>query len=80
MYYEFAKGLSSGSLDLFSPLQVPLGYARYPNEIMYTSKRWAEAQFPLSHFADMPRGGHFAAFEVPELFVPDVRECFRSVR
>jgi pimeloyl-ACP methyl ester carboxylesterase len=80
MYYEFAKGLASGSLDLFSPLQVPVGYARYPNEIMSTSRRWAEAQHPLSHFADMPRGGHFAAFEVPELFVPDIRECFRRAR
>jgi pimeloyl-ACP methyl ester carboxylesterase len=80
MYYEFAHGLASGSLDIFSPLKVPVGYARYPNEIMCTSRRWAEAQHPLSHFADMPRGGHFAAFEVPELFVPDIRECFREAR
>ena len=80
MYYEFDKGLKSGDLDLFSPVTVPVGYARYPNEIFFTSKRWAEAQYPLNHFADMPRGGHFAAFEVPDLFVPDVRECFRSTR
>jgi len=80
MYFEFDKGLKNGKLDLFSPITVPVGYARYPNEIMFTSRRWAEAQFPINHFADMPRGGHFAAFEVPELFVPDVRECFRSAR
>jgi len=80
MYYEFDKGLKNGQLDLFSPITVPVGYARYPNEIMFTSRRWAEAQFPINHFAEMPRGGHFAAFEVPDLFVPDVRECFRSVR
>ena len=78
MYYEFAKGLASGSLDLFTRPTIPVGYTRYPNEIMFTSRRWAEAQYPLSHFADMDRGGHFAAFEVPELFVPDVRTCFRS--
>ena len=80
MYYEFAHGLADGSLDLFSPITIPVGYARYSNEIMSTSRRWAEAQFPLNHFADMPRGGHFAAMEVPDLFVPDVRECFRQVR
>ena len=37
-------------------------------------------QYPLSHFAEMPRGGHFAAFECPDLYVPDVRECFRPLR
>jgi pimeloyl-ACP methyl ester carboxylesterase len=81
MYYEFERGLRDGSLDLFTPIEVPIGYARYPNEIMYTSKRWAEGQYPtLNHFVDLSYGGHFAAFEVPELFVPDVRECFRHVR
>jgi pimeloyl-ACP methyl ester carboxylesterase len=80
MYYEFDKGLKSGDLDLFSRPTQPVGYARYPKEIMRTSRRWAEAQFPLSHFADMERGGHFAAFECPDLFVPDVRKCFRDLR
>jgi hypothetical protein len=80
MYYEFDKALKSGQLDLFSRVTVPVGYTRYPNEIMRTSRRWAESQYPISHFADMDRGGHFAAFEVPDLFVPDVRACFRSLR
>jgi epoxide hydrolase len=80
MYYEFNQGLHDGSLDLFSPVTPPVGYARYPKEIMRTSRRWAEAQYPISHFSDQERGGHFAAFEVPELFVPDVRECFRPLR
>ncbi len=80
MYYEFDQGLRNGELDIFSPLTVPVGYARYPKEIMRTSRRWAEAQHPIAHFAEMDRGGHFAAFEVPDLFVPDVRACFRSLR
>jgi hypothetical protein len=37
-------------------------------------------QYPLAHFAEMDRGGHFAAFECPDLYVPDVRECFRPLR
>jgi microsomal epoxide hydrolase len=80
MYFEFDKGLKAGTLDLFSKVTQPVGYARYPKEIMRTSRRWAEAQYPISHFADMARGGHFAAFEVPDLFVPDVREWARSLR
>jgi pimeloyl-ACP methyl ester carboxylesterase len=80
MYYEFDKGLKAGTLDLFSKITQPVGYARYPKEIMRTSRRWAEAQYEINHFADMPRGGHFAAFEVPELFVPDVRAWARNLR
>ncbi len=76
MYYEFNRGLHSGDIDIFSPIQIPVGYTRYPEEIMQTSQRWAELQYPLAHFCDQPRGGHFAAFEVPELFVPDIRACF----
>lgn len=80
MYYEFDKGLKSGSLDLFSKVTQPVGYTRYPKEIMRTSRRWAEAQYDLVHFVDMPRGGHFAAFEVPELFVPDIRAWAANYR
>jgi pimeloyl-ACP methyl ester carboxylesterase len=80
MYFEFDKGLKAGTLDLFSKVTQPVGYARYPKEIMRTSRRWAEAQYPIAHFADMPRGGHFAAFEVPDLYVSDVREWARSLR
>ncbi|MSO79479.1 MAG: epoxide hydrolase [Acidimicrobiia bacterium] len=80
MYYEFDKGLKNGTMDLFSKITQPVGYARYPKEIMRTSQRWAEAQFDLVHFADMPRGGHFAAGEVPDLFVPDVRAWAANFR
>jgi len=34
----------------------------------------------VTHWTDMPRGGHFAAFEQPELYIDDVRACFRSLR
>jgi epoxide hydrolase len=79
-YYEFDKGLRTGDLDVMARPTQPVGYARYPKEIMRTSRRWFEAQYALHHFADMPRGGHFAAFECPDLFVPDVRTCFQGLR
>lgn len=79
MYYEFTQALHRGEVS-FDKSPVPVGYARYPKEIMRTSRRWAEAQHDIVHFADLPHGGHFAAMEVPELFVDDVREWGRKVR
>jgi microsomal epoxide hydrolase len=79
-YAEFSRALQSGALPFSAPVDVPTGYARYPKELLQTSRRWAEAQYNLVHFADLPRGGHFAAMEVPQLFVDDVRACFRPLR
>ena len=63
------------------PVGVPVGCSIFPKEIFRTSKRWAEKRFgPLLHWNELDRGGHFAAFEVPELYVREVRDCFRGVR
>jgi len=80
LYYEVMRGFADGSIDPLAQPTQPVGYARYPKEIMRTSERWFGMQYPLSHFAAMPRGGHFAAFECPDLYVPNVRECFRPLR
>jgi epoxide hydrolase len=79
-YYEFDKALRAGAVSFLARVDVPTGYARYPKEILRTSRRWAERDYNLVHFADLPHGGHFAAMEQPELFVDDVRACFRKVR
>ena len=79
-YYEFDQAMRRGEIDLFSRISTPTGYARYPKEIMRTSRRWAEQRFEIMHFADMERGGHFAAFEAPDLFVPDVQAWARTLR
>jgi pimeloyl-ACP methyl ester carboxylesterase len=63
------------------PIRVPVGCSIFPKEIFRTSRRWAEKRFPrLVHFNELPKGGHFAAFEQPETFVREVRECFRKLR
>jgi pimeloyl-ACP methyl ester carboxylesterase len=60
---------------------VPTGAAIFPREIFRPSRRWAERQYPhLVHWAELDRGGHFAAFEQPGLFVDQVRTFFRLVR
>ena len=58
---------------------VPTGVARYPKEVVCFPRSWVERRYNVTHWADMPRGGHFAAMEQPELFVDDVRSFFRSL-
>jgi epoxide hydrolase len=79
-YFEFNQAARAGAVGLGARVEAPTGYARYPKEILRTSRRWAERQYNLVHFVDQPRGGHFAAFEQPALFVDDLRACFRSLR
>jgi len=75
LYWE---SFATPSLD---PVTVPTGCSIYPKEIFRTSRRWAEKRFhKLVHFRELPRGGHFAAFEQPETFVREVRETFRGLR
>ena len=65
----------------FTEITVPVGCSIFPKEIFRTSRRWAEGRFKdLRFWSEPERGGHFAAFEQPQRFVQDVRECFRSMR
>lgn len=61
-------------------VDVPTGHARYPAEITKTPRAWAEAVYDIVHWNEQPEGGHFAAMEVPDLYVEDVRSFFRTVR
>jgi pimeloyl-ACP methyl ester carboxylesterase len=45
---------------------------------MNAPRNWCEARYNITHWTDMPRGGHFAAYEQPELFTEDVRGFFRK--
>jgi microsomal epoxide hydrolase len=59
---------------------VPTGHARYPAEMTRTPRVWAEEFYDVVRWTEMPEGGHFAAMEVPGLFVDDVRSFFREFR
>jgi pimeloyl-ACP methyl ester carboxylesterase len=60
---------------------VPTGCSIFPKELQRPSRRWAEKRFPdIRYWNEPDRGGHFAAFEQPELFVDEVRSFFRLVR
>ena len=62
-------------------VHVPTGCSIFPKEIMRASRRWAEGRYKnIVYWNELERGGHFAAFEQPEIFVEEVRSCFRHVR
>jgi pimeloyl-ACP methyl ester carboxylesterase len=59
---------------------VPTGVAVFPYELFIAPRKWAEASYNLTHWTEMPRGGHFAAMEQPDLLVEDLRTFFRPLR
>jgi pimeloyl-ACP methyl ester carboxylesterase len=66
--------------DLRHYLETPTGLACFPGELVQAPRAWLEARVNLVHHEEMPRGGHFAALEQPELLVKDVRAFFRERR
>ncbi|MEE4361705.1 MAG: epoxide hydrolase [Pseudomonadales bacterium] len=63
------------------PVLVPTGCSLFPREIFRSSRRWFEKRFPeVIHWREHERGGHFAALEVPEVYVDELRTCFRPLR
>jgi len=62
-------------------VSVPVGFTTFPGEIWRTPRSWAEKAYPtLSYFNEVDRGGHFAAWEEPELFASEVQAAFRPLR
>jgi pimeloyl-ACP methyl ester carboxylesterase len=62
-------------------VEVPTGCSIFPKELQRPSRRWAERRFvDIRYWNEPSKGGHFAAFEQPELFVEEVRAFFRLVR
>jgi len=77
LYYESSRAPTSGPIGR---IEVPTGAAIFPYELFITPRKWAEATYNITHWTEMPRGGHFAAMEQPELFVEDLRTFFRPLR
>ena len=78
LYRESRLAILGGEKPQY--VEVPTGVARYPKEVLRYPRSWVEQRYNVTHWAVMPRGGHFAAMEQPELFVDDVRTFFRTVR
>jgi pimeloyl-ACP methyl ester carboxylesterase len=62
-------------------VQLPAGCSIFPKEIVPTPRSWAEQRYKnIVYWNELNKGGHFAAFEQPELFVGELRDCFRLMR
>jgi pimeloyl-ACP methyl ester carboxylesterase len=82
-YWEDARALAAAlaSGQPPPPVAVPVGFTTFPGEIWASPRRWVEAVYPgLAYFNEADKGGHFAAWEEPQLFSEELRAAFRSVR
>ncbi len=76
IYWEF-KGSWAGVRNV----SVPVAVSNFPDDVIYSARSWAEEAYPnLVHFNDVDRGGHFAAWEQPELYTSELRTGLRSLR
>jgi pimeloyl-ACP methyl ester carboxylesterase len=75
LYWESFAAFAGGTVAM------PTGISQFPKELFTPSRRWAERVYTdIRHWSELDRGGHFAAFEEPDLFVDEVRAFFRLVR
>ena len=70
-------------LAFFAPkgIAIPVAVSAFPDELYQAPRSWAERAYPkLIHYNKLPKGGHFAAWEQPELFCAEMRAAFKSLR
>jgi pimeloyl-ACP methyl ester carboxylesterase len=82
-YWEDGRALAAAVASGEPPpaVTVPVGFTTFPGEIWASPRSWVEAVYPdLAYFNEVDRGGHFAAWEEPELFCTEVRAAFTSLR
>ena len=76
-----AQALAAAAGQAPPPVQVPVGFTTFPGEVFRAPRSWVELAYPnLTYFNEVDRGGHFAAWEEPELFSEEVRAAFRPLR
>jgi len=82
-YWEDGQALAQARASGQAPPEVslPVGFTTFPGEIWRTPRSWVENSYPnVTYFNEVDKGGHFAAWEEPELFATEIRAAFRSLR
>jgi hypothetical protein len=82
-YWEDARALAAAlaSGQPPPPVSVPVGFTTFPGEIWASPRSWVEAVYPgLAYFNTAGKGGHFAAWEEPQLFTEEIRAAFKPLR
>jgi pimeloyl-ACP methyl ester carboxylesterase len=80
-YWESGQAGARAAGQAPPPVNLPVGFTTFPGEIWRSPRSWVEASYPnVTYFNEVDKGGHFAAWEEPELFSTEIRAAFRSVR
>jgi pimeloyl-ACP methyl ester carboxylesterase len=80
-YWEGGRAAALAAGKAPPAVSIPVGFTTFPGEIFRAPRSWAETVYPtLNYFNEAERGGHFAAWEEPELFAGELRAAFRAVR
>jgi pimeloyl-ACP methyl ester carboxylesterase len=80
-YWESGRAAAAAAGQQPPPMALPAAVSVFPDEIFRAPRSWAEQVYPnLVYFHEAERGGHFAAWEEPELFAAELRAAFRSLR
>ena len=80
-YWESAQAGERNAGHTPPPVKVPVGFTTFPGEIWQSPRSWVEKGYPnVMYFNKVDRGGHFAAWEEPELFSQELRAAFKTLR
>jgi pimeloyl-ACP methyl ester carboxylesterase len=80
-YWESGQATAEAAGQTPPDVSVPVGFTTFPGEIFRAPRSWVETVYPsLTYFNEVDRGGHFAAWEEPQVFAEEVRAAFRSLR
>jgi pimeloyl-ACP methyl ester carboxylesterase len=80
-YWENGQATTRAAGQTPAPVEVPVGFTQFPGERVRIPRSWVEVAYPtLTYFNKVHKGGHFAAWEEPQLFAEELRATFRSLR
>jgi hypothetical protein len=81
LYWENARGVTAALKQPPPHVTLPVAFTVFPGEIFQAPRHWVKSAYHnLTYFNQAERGGHFAAWEEPELFASEMRDAFRSLR
>ncbi|MGR6316382.1 epoxide hydrolase N-terminal domain-containing protein [Micromonospora soli] len=82
-YWEFGRAMAAASAagQAPPPVSVPVGFTTFPGELWAAPRSWVETVYPdLAYFNEVDKGGHFAAWEEPDVFATEMRAAFRPLQ
>jgi len=80
-YWEEGQENARAAGQAPTPVSIPVGFTTFPGEIWRTPRSWVEKAYPnVIYFNEVDKGGHFAAWEEPELFSEEIRATFKTLR